>query len=447
MSKSRPGAPGEGSWRTLAPWYMGAALILGGASAIGSSATTFLYLMTVPIIAYAVLRRPDGRPIFADRWLLGLAVAFVALALVQLIPLPPSVWQDLPGRETVERGHVLAGVESAWQSVSVHPSATILSLLGLLPAAAITLLFVRMPAERRWSVSMVLLAVALVSLPIGFLQATGGNDSPLYFHAITNWGMAVGFFANANHLTTLFLTSIPVFAALLRVFAPSSFSQIVLVAGVIFYAMIAAVGMYLSTSHAGGLLIAPTVAASLFIIQKGSGRLVAATAILMFAAGALLAVAVWLDLLTFNTGLGLDELSRLGIAHRSQAAMASVWPVGSGLGTFPTFYPLFENPVLVGERYVNHAHNDYLEFALENGVVGVLIIVGFVAWWLLRSVEAWRRGDPWQRAASIVLGVVLAHSAVDYPLRTPAILVVFTFYALILASVSGSTRSARPVRS
>jgi O-antigen ligase len=447
MLRNRSRAPAQNGWHMLAPWFVGAALLLGGASAAGSSASLFLYLVTVPVIAYAVVRRPDVLPVLADRWLLGLAAAFLALAIAHLIPLPPSVWASLPGREMVERGHSLAALEGAWHPMSVHPQATILSLLAVLPAAAVALLFLRARRESRQAVSIILLMVALASLAVGFLQATGGRDSPLYFHEITNVGMAVGFFANANHLTTLFLISIPVFATLLRVLAPPSLSQIALIGGVIFYAMIAAVGMYLSTSHAGGLLIAPTLAASLFVIQKGSGRLVAATAILMFAGGALLAAAVWLDVLTFNTGLGLDELSRLGIAQRSQAAGASVWPIGSGLGTFPTFYPLFEDAALVEETYVNHAHNDYLEFVLENGIAGVLIIVGFVAWWLLRSVQAWRHGDPWQRAASIVLGVVLAHSAVDYPLRTPAILVVFTFYALVLASVSTSARATRSARS
>ena len=127
------------------------------------------------------------------------------------------------------------------------------------------------------------------------------------------------------------------------------------------------------------------------------------------------------------------------------------WPLGSGLGTFPVIYPLFENSQYLTPTYVNHAHNDYLEFVFETGLIGAGLITLFVAWWVWRSIAVWRAertvGATWQRAASIVIGVMILHSIVDYPLRTPAILVMFAFYALVLGCDAGPpTRDARADR-
>jgi hypothetical protein len=441
MLKTRPGASAQGGWRTLAPWFVSASLILGGASAPGSTATLFLYLITVLVIVYAVVRRPEVHPVIADRGLLGLAAAFVALAFTQLIPLPPSIWAGLPGREVVEEGHALAGLDDAWHPLSVHPQGTTMSLLALFPAAAIALLFWRTSAEVRPAVSSAVLVLAIVSVAIGLLQVTTGTESALYFHSITNWGLAVGFFANANHLSTLLLISLPVFAALLRSFA-SRAAPLTLLAVVAIYSIMVIIGIYLTGSFAGAGIFVPVACASaLLLFRRISGTLVLAAGAAMIGVGLIVSVVHFGGLATFEKPG--DELNRSFIAGVSQLALWAGWPVGSGLGTYPTYLPWFEEPAAVAERYINHAHNDYLEFAIETGGAGVLLIIGFVSWWLLRSAQAWRRGDVWQRAASIILGVVLVHSTVDYPLRTPAILVVFTFYALVLASVSGSTRTAR----
>ena len=86
--------------------------------------------------------------------------------------------------------------------------------------------------------------------------------------------------------------------------------------------------------------------------------------------------------------------------------------------------------------FVNHAHSDYLEVFAETGLLGAVLILAFLAWWGLRSARAWRDARPdgyWTQAASVVVGIILAHSLVDYPIRTPAIMALFVFYVLVLA--------------
>jgi O-antigen ligase len=83
---------------------------------------------------------------------------------------------------------------------------------------------------------------------------------------------------------------------------------------------------------------------------------------------------------------------------------------GFGLGTFEAVYPAFAS-FDTGQR-VNHAHNDYAEFAAEGGLP-LLALFLTVVFWSLRT--AWR--VPW----TIGVVAVFAHALVDYPLQTAAV--------------------------
>ena len=66
----------------------------------------------------------------------------------------------------------------------------------------------------------------------------------------------------------------------------------------------------------------------------------------------------------------------------------------------------------------------------------LVLLAALVSWWVARSLRAWTGGDEWAKAASIVTGVVLAHSLVDYPLRTPALLLCFLFHCVLLHTLT-----------
>jgi O-antigen ligase len=110
-------------------------------------------------------------------------------------------------------------------------------------------------------------------------------------------------------------------------------------------------------------------------------------------------------------------------------------PLGSGLGSFVRVYRLYESPDAVTNKYVIHAHNDYVEIALELGLAGVFLLLLFLEWWISQSIAVWRRGEdgPWARAASIASGTVLVHSLVDFPLRSAAIAACFAMCLALLA--------------
>jgi hypothetical protein len=136
------------------------------------------------------------------------------------------------------------------------------------------------------------------------------------------------------------------------------------------------------------------------------------------------------------------------IASTTIEAARAYMPLGSGLGTFVPVYAMFEKSEDAADTYVNRAHNDFLEMWLETGVLGLVLGGLFVIWLVRRSVAIWRSAPfpgasqlDWSiiRAASIVPPLLLAHSLVDFPLRTGAMMAVMAFCcALLIESPVGA---------
>ena len=96
---------------------------------------------------------------------------------------------------------------------------------------------------------------------------------------------------------------------------------------------------------------------------------------------------------------------------------------GSGLGSFYTVFPQYSGADVSG--FYRETHNDYLQFATEAGVIG-LILLAFIA---LGSLSAgvlahYRRRDPLLRGISFasIMGIlaILIHSSTDFNLQIPA---------------------------
>ena len=103
-------------------------------------------------------------------------------------------------------------------------------------------------------------------------------------------------------------------------------------------------------------------------------------------------------------------------------------------------YDKFAPRTLLAETYVNHAHNDWLELWLTGGAPAIILVLGFLAWFGVATSRLWRSGQPeapildlaLAQAASIVIVLLLLHSVVDYPLRTPTLSVLFAMACAFL---------------
>lgn len=102
---------------------------------------------------------------------------------------------------------------------------------------------------------------------------------------------------------------------------------------------------------------------------------------------------------------------------------------GSGLGTFESVYTAYEE----SGKFVkwSHAHNDYLQYAAEVGVVGLALLLGGILFMLVNSFRIWReRRHPQVKGLALggIVGLVgiLIHSITDFNLHIPANMVLFT---------------------
>jgi O-antigen ligase len=154
----------------------------------------------------------------------------------------------------------------------------------------------------------------------------------------------------------------------------------------------------------------------------------------------------------FSAEAATSVQSRDEMLKTTLAASRDFLPFGSGVGTFRRVYDLYENPDRTTRTYVVHAHNDYAELMLETGVPGIVLILLFLMWWGAAAWRAWRSQEaaPYARAASIASAAILAHSLVDFPLRTSAIASLFAMCLALLADrrapMASSKSDLRPTR-
>jgi O-antigen ligase len=431
----------------VAPAYLLACLILGG-SAQGIWANMVLQLAGVAIIAWAAFDNGDEPLAPSARQLLLLAMLGIAVVALQMIPLPAGIWAHLGPRNAIADGFRALDRPAPPEPLSLTPALSLNSLLGIIPPLALVCAMVRLKAYRPQWLALALILGTLAGIALGALQvaSSAGELSPWYLYEDTSVGKAVGFFANADHMATLLVVTIPFLAAIIaaaRTASMQRYSAVVAVAAGV--ALLVVVGLALNGSLAGYGLALPVIAASLLIILPAASPLrlwvvTLAALLVVTALGALETTAIGSARIGEHATSSVQ--SRADLVATTSHATADFMPFGSGLGSFRSVYALYENPAEVTQTYVVHAHNDYLELALELGLAGIVLMLLFLAWWAAAVWRVWRtvEAGPFARAAAIASAAVLIHSLVDFPLRTAAIAACFGMCAALLAD----SRAAPP---
>ena len=420
-------------------WFSGAvlaaSLVFGGATRQGLVSEAIPELMSLPLLALALPRAMPFLKSFPSA--LALVVGVIALPCLQLIPLPPELWKALPGRDFVAEILTTAQAPISWRPISLIPSETWRALLSLLPAVAIFLAILSLGRDARRRLLLVALAIGVASAVLGMLQVLGGGP---YFFTVTNAGTAVGFFANHNHLAALEYALLPLGAAALAETQTPSPAFLVAILGAVASALLFALTLTASRSAMilGGFSAAATLAFVLTPELTVLGRRRSLALIAAFAL-ALLPIAIGFGFLNIFIAVWkarswlkiFDDM----IAANTWAGLKSYFPVGAGLGTFPSVYPLHERAADLVPDFVNRAHNDGLETLFEGGAGSLLLLLGFIAWLGASTYRAFVREDAVKgrqaRAGVIAMWLLLIHSLWDYPLRTIALETLFCFCAAL----------------
>ncbi len=413
----------------LAAAYLLFCLALGGASAAGILANGLLQIAAAILLVTVAMTAAGRAPDMAEKQAWALAAGFVILATLQLVPLPPELWTRLPGRALIVDGFALLGAPLPWLPVSLTPDGTVRALLSLLPALALFALVASCTEPSRRLFLPLLLGFGGAALLLGLAQWAAGPQSPLYVYANTNLGDTVGFFANRNHQATLMLMLLPFVAALATPLLHGGRIREEAVPKMLIIALLFAIvaGGVATTGSRAGIALLPVVAGLCGLMVRKDltgnvpGRWVAAAGLLLAAGLAAVAASGVVTRDALSAG-SVAASTREAIWEGTARLAADFQPAGGGLGSFVPLYQTREHVLNRPDEYANHAHNDYLEWLLETGVPGVVLLLAFLIWFAVRVKRLWASEEAaLGRAASIAIGAMLLHSMVDYPVRTTAL--------------------------
>lgn len=431
--------------------------LLGGGSRSDVMSLPLLRGGAVLFAAWAAARltRADWRRI---RVPLALLLLFTAWIGIQLIPLPPSSWQAFPARDVIARIDAVLGQPDLWRPISLTPSATWNSLLGMTVVFAGLLVAATLRPEDIPRVMFTMVLLACASAVLGFIQALTGSGSPAYLYRITNDGAMVGLFANRNHHAIFLSCAVLVAAMLLRDELMRKRKQVMIRTGLVAAALFLTVVTVLIGSRAGLVSTVVTFLAGYFIVvtawrASGSSEnvgkplkgiswrrwvLVLPPLVLTLMVGAALVVSGRVSSVSRIAGETLAEDMRVLAWPTVETMIGKFWLLGSGFGSFPATYKMFEPDSLLQPAYFNHAHNDWAELIITGGLPAALIVV-FALFWIVRQILnrgmrnllKGHRGDLRLPFALIIL-VLAAASFVDYSLRVPSLQVFAILWVVLL---------------
>ncbi|MFC4292490.1 O-antigen ligase family protein [Sphingorhabdus arenilitoris] len=448
--------------------FVALVFLTGGSSRDDIQSLVILRPLSVLFAAYA-LSVADYSSWKGRLFPVYLILALVALMILQLVPLPPSVWAQFPGRKIFADIADLAGMAQPWRPLTLSPSRTVNSLMSLFVPLASVFLYLNLPTHMRKRAIIVIIIMISLSVLLAIAQITGPARSSLYLYRITNYGSAVGFFANRNHQAVLLAMLI----LLLGWYAGSTNKSKESASFKIFAAfggVVAVIPLVLVTGSRAGLILSVAAIPIAFWLFSSpdnvtktvrthprSGRFVSRRNLtIVLSVTGILAVASMS--LLFSRSLALDRLFADGDITELRSELLPIlismareyFPFGIGFGAFQHVYPIHEPLDLLAPAYLNRAHNDWLEFVIEAGLPGLFILVFAIGWISRRTIiilRDWKTlsNDRYVAILSLCsLLFVAAGSVGDYPARVPSIMLVCAIMLAIFADCSRKAPAPDP---
>ncbi len=373
------------------------------------------------------------------RMLVALLVLTVAFPLLQLVPLPPAIWQALPGRELAIESLALAEYPAdSWMPFSLDPARTALAFFATIVPATLIVIGHGLPFAEKVRLAWTAFIVAVLILLLGVVQLSSGNTTLMTQWITPDADVLYGTFSNRNTGGLAFLL-----AAILAISLPvrgGMITRISVGAGVALLVL----GVVLTQSRTAMTLLLVFVGilglrgiAMLRRKAGGAGRKQ------MLAAGLVAAAIVAaLGISVLSGGRAADSIERFSTIQQDRLerwddgsfTAGRYWPVGAGTGTFDDVFQIDESLEYLSLARAGRAHNDYLELAIETGIVGPLLLLLWLGWGSYASLRGGPAEERWLRlAASASLVCIALQSVLDYPLRNQAMLSLAALMIVLLA--------------
>lgn len=359
----------------------------------------------------------------------------LATPLIFLIPVPFTVFETLPGHEIYTQIITWVTQQANIQEptslpISMVPYRTEHAFLYLIPPITIFLILTSINTDKKTLIIYGILFIAFCEASLALIQFSSGNE--YFFFGIPQLkpGIAYGTYQNADHLVFLFAMSLPISIAMLMAEfnhkhyrqADNSKSMLrIIIFSILIILFI--IGSLVTGSRAG---IALTFLAGYLAYLTFSRRSTKKKILFMLPAVVLvlLGISTFLDLTpVLNLFLGRNPLNdgRWLINEHTWQGIQAFFPIGSGPGTYPEIYRIFQPPEQIG--FINHAHNDYLELVFETGLLGIALIIIGLYLLLSQSKKIPKRRltdfQYLQKSAGIGILIFLLHSILDFNMHDP----------------------------
>ena len=379
-------------------------------------------------------------------------VLFVLWVAFQSIPLPAS-WVQFASAESASIQSALSETSVDYMSLSVNATNTASSALKsfcFLLIFLLTLLLLNSASRVKYFAIAIVISGLFQSV-YGSLMMLSGVEYTFFLAKEASQGAATGTFINRNHLAGYLEMSLAIgiglmIASLSRQPAGSLrewFRRLIVTllgpkARIRIALAIMVIALVLTRSRMGNsafffsLAIAGVIGllGLWWMSRKGKVSIHSVRPILI-----LFISLIVIDLFIVGAWFGIDkvkdriEQTSFATEIRDEVDIYAVNHLhaflltGSGGDTFAEVFPKFKSESFSG--YIDHAHNDYLEFGSEFGLIGMALLSVIVVWSFIKSIQAqFIRRSYFMRGVgfSATMGVVaiMIHSAVDFNLQIPA---------------------------
>jgi hypothetical protein len=421
----------------------------------------FLYLIQITIqrgnsgtINQMDLQPKSGRsPVLLP--LPGIFLALlILLALFQMIPLPRVLLKVVSPASLTTYLDFGNSPPGAFHPISLHVDATRRDMLCYLADAAVFFVVVGhyRTKEQIASLLKTLLFMATFLIVLALVQKITWDGRIFWFYPVAEYlksgGNIWGSFINRDHFAGYLEMVIPLGIGFLLYRLPripalpgtpwrvrlARFlaSETMTSCSLLFVLVLVMTAVLFATFSRGGILAygGSLVLMAFMSWQRHSlKRRALPLAILAFVVFITVVFSSWDRLEDRFSALEQDHVSRLEV-WRDAIEIVRDYPVfGTGLGTFKNAFMRYQRSM--PRSLFDHAHNDYLELATDTGIVGFLLGMGMVVFFIWNVLRRWRKkhgmfGKCIALGGMGSLSAIAVHSFVDFNLHIPANALLFT---------------------
>lgn len=407
---------------------------------------------------------PNEYLIKSLRWPKYLFIGFFMFLVIQIIPLPKFILKIISPNGYLFLSQYLTDFQNMkFLSISLIPSHSFRQALELLAYFLLGYLIIKTVTKRQQfqRILSVLIGMGVFQAFYGLFELYNNNPRILFYKKIYALDSVTGTFVNRNHLSGYLEMAIPLAIGLIiarvnlfslsglkwrEIMVRLSEKKLSVLLLTFFGIILMCLGIIFSKSRSGIFLMFFS-----FILFFGftvlyfdksrlQKRWIETFLILVFLGVTLISLQIGIS--ASMERFAMDDLLREGrpIYWANTMGLFSDFPlIGMGLGTFTSVYPDWE--VLGIPIRLYHAHNDYLEYLSELGVIGMTLLLGGILLMGINSFIVWRKRKSAEVKGLALGGLVavvciLVHSITDFNLHIPANMILFTVVLSLTAVIA-----------